>query len=91
MGNVVMFAYLPIALFAVTAVVVGLALADAVVRFGNAWIVTRREMSWIDADLTFETRHVGQMKAPHGSARPHPIVPSVVRPAGPQAPLACAA
>lgn len=86
----VMLAYLPIALFAVTAVIVAVALADAFVRFLNAWAVTRREMLRIDADLTFETRPVGQMMAPHGPARPRPVA-AVSRPDALRVPLAFAA
>ena len=90
MGNVVMLAYLPIALFAVTAVIVAAALADAFVRFRNAWGVTRRERSRIDADLTLETWQSGQVMTLHGPARPQPVV-TLSRPAAPLAPLACAA
>lgn len=91
MGNVAMLAYLPIALFAVTAVIVAAALADAFVRFGNAWGVTRREMSRIDADLTLETWQSGKVIAAHGPAQPRPVATEAGCPAAPRAPLACAA
>ena len=85
-----MLAYLTVALLAVTAVIVAAALADAFVRFHNAWDVTRREMSRIDPDLTFETQAVGHAMAQRGPALPRPVS-AVSRPDARRAPLAFAA
>lgn len=90
MGNVSMFASLPIALFAITVMIVAVVLADAFVRFRNAWNIARRELAHIDADLTFETRQVGQTAALRRPARHRPIA-TVSRPAARRVPLACAA
>jgi hypothetical protein len=85
-----MLAFLPIALFAITAAIVAAVLADAFARFGNAWGVARRELVHIDADLTFETRQLGQVAALRRPARHRPIA-TVSRLAAWRAPLACAA
>lgn len=73
MGNVIMLAYLPIALFTVMAIFVAVVLADAFVRFGNAWGIARRELAHIDADLSFEVRQLGQVAALRRPIRPRPI------------------
>lgn len=90
MGNVVMLAYLPIALFIVTAIFVAVVLADAFVRFGNAWGIAQREFAHIDADLSFEVRQLGQVAAPLRPVRPRPIA-TVGCPTVRRVPLAVAA
>ena len=85
-----MLATLSIALFAVTAMIVVAVLADAFVRFCNAWSVARRELAHIDADLTFEIRQVGQAAVLRRPARHRPIA-TVSRLAARRVPLACAA
>lgn len=90
MGNMAMLAYLPIALFAVSAIFVVVVLADAFVRFGNAWGIARRELAHIDADFSFEVRRPVQVAALRRPLRPRPIA-TVGCPNARRVPLAAAA
>lgn len=54
-----MIAYLPIALFALTAIVVAIVLADCAIRFRNAWTIARRNLSAAQSDLYLELQPIG--------------------------------
>ena len=54
-----MIAYLPIALFSLTTIVVAIALADCAIRFRNAWTIARRNLRACQSDLSFEMQQLG--------------------------------
>ena len=54
-----MAAYLATGVFALTAVVVVIALADCAIRFRNAWKIARRDLASIDADIAIEIQLSG--------------------------------
>ena len=69
-----MVVYLAIGLFALTAMVVTVELADSAVRFRNAWAIAQRDLAATKADLSLELQIIGSnVVALRRSARSHPL------------------
>lgn len=85
-----MLATLSVALFAATALIVAISLADSWLRFANAWRIARRQLAGIEADVTFGMRSHGKEIALRRS-EPARAARVVSRLGARRRPLACAA